>query len=649
MSELLADKTSFHPALEAIFAFTYPNLRDVTLPRAIPRPPLAFHDRHIDPSLSLKSVKFLDFSVVDYLSLLCADEIMAFVQKAGSIQIPRDLIPDPPARSSTCIHQKLNGNPFSSSKPPTRPPDFYDLFRTEAALSLVGEAGMEQIQPPLDDDMVAELKYLGGKHPKIAVYEMFAFSEPAMKLIREMGPQIPFKWKISSTQGYSIGPSLREYPIDAATGLWSKIVSTASAKKLPRSKGRERKSPLAFSEPAAVRRPGKGATVRTAHLIGTRQRPYRPEEAAHLQHFVVSKAWSRAVQNDATFIFFHCGKYERIGFRHRKTQTLYLSELIDPFVQEYYGKMQIGLQLAIAKDLLERREIEKRPSSKKRPAESDTNPSKKRQKASEDIPEIDSNPSTALVEETLGSRHLALFSLDYDVFRSPTPSSFIRVTSFVDPFTFRPVPKKLKAKASYAASDYFSLSIWQYLASGAIGTVHRASATFKSVSRTYQYSDLAVKLAFTEANQDDLRYEYAMYRHLAQIGFTEHILRVYGLLQDAETGVLAIVMDYGGPCLASREVEESEVIPCTEEEKIAFSDALKKLHLAGVIHGDIRSNNLLVDSSTSKVYFIDFDCAGVHPTPENFEYEKNVLAVLLGCYDTDESVGDYSDVGSFTP
>ena len=67
-----------------------------------------------------------------------------------------------------------------------------------------------------------------------------------------------------------------------------------------------------------------------------------------------------------------------------------------------------------------------------------------------------------------------------------------------------------------------------------------------SGSRTFKYSDLVVKLAFTEENQEKLRHEYTIYRHLAAIGFTENILRVYGLFQDAETGVLAIVMDYGG-------------------------------------------------------------------------------------------------------
>ncbi|KIM39071.1 hypothetical protein M413DRAFT_29639 [Hebeloma cylindrosporum] len=614
MSVILADsETGFHRALQAVFAFNYPSFIDVTVPSAIPCPPLEFHDRHIDASLSLKCVKYLDFSLADYLSSLCEDEMLTFLGKGKAIRIPHQFMSNlPPPRkllrdafdvasyhvkyttalttslaSQLCLHPSKSLHAAQPSLA-TGASDFHDIFRAETGLCIVSNE---------DGDIPSELNTLDEtqEHPEIAIYEC----------------------------------------------LWSKIASTASAKKLPLSKGRERKSPLASSKPTTARKPGKGATVRTAHLIGTRHRPYRPEEAAHLQRFVVSKAWSRAVQNDATFIVFHCGKYERIGFRHRKTQTLYLSELIDPSVQECYGKMQIGLQIAILKDLLNRGEIENRQppeekepvsSSKKRPAESDISPNKKRRKTCitrEKVPEIDSNPSSSLVEETLGSRHLALFNLDYDVFRSPTPSSFIRVTSFADPSTLLPPPTELKTKASYTASNYFSLSIEQHLASGSIGIVHRASATFKSGSRTYKYSNLAVKLAFTEENQRKLRYEYGIYRHLAHHGVTENILRVYGLFQDAETGVLAIVMDYGGTSLVNRKVKGS-AISCSEEEKFAFSEALKKLHAAGVLHGDIESQNLLIDSCNN-VYFIDFHSASLYPEQRFFESEKETLEVLLGC------------------
>src|SRR6266550_7376382 len=62
---------------------------------------------------------------------------------------------------------------------------------------------------------------------------------------------------------------------------------------------------------------------------------------------------------DTTFIIFHCGKYERIGVRHRATGTLFLSNLI--YVHSCrnpgYGKIQAGLYLLIIKDAMERARV----------------------------------------------------------------------------------------------------------------------------------------------------------------------------------------------------------------------------------------------------------------------------------------------------
>ena len=59
---------------------------------------------------------------------------------------------------------------------------------------------------------------------------------------------------------------------------------------------------------------------------------------------------------DVTFIIFHCGSYERIGFRHRDSQTLFLSDLIDvPGGSDpAYGKLQVGVYMVVLRDVLDR-------------------------------------------------------------------------------------------------------------------------------------------------------------------------------------------------------------------------------------------------------------------------------------------------------
>lgn len=59
---------------------------------------------------------------------------------------------------------------------------------------------------------------------------------------------------------------------------------------------------------------------------------------------------------DTTLVVFHCGTLERIGIRHRQTQTLYLSDVIDVHAckDPAYGKLHVGLYLAALEDALDR-------------------------------------------------------------------------------------------------------------------------------------------------------------------------------------------------------------------------------------------------------------------------------------------------------
>lgn len=51
-----------------------------------------------------------------------------------------------------------------------------------------------------------------------------------------------------------------------------------------------------------------------------------------------------------------CGNFERIGIRHRKTQTLYLSPLIDVsnIKNPAYGKLQLGVYISAIQEAIDR-------------------------------------------------------------------------------------------------------------------------------------------------------------------------------------------------------------------------------------------------------------------------------------------------------
>jgi hypothetical protein len=62
------------------------------------------------------------------------------------------------------------------------------------------------------------------------------------------------------------------------------------------------------------------------------------------------------VQIDGTIIVIQSGNHEFIGIRHRETQTLYISDLIEPPTckEPSYGKLHVGLYIAAIQDLMDR-------------------------------------------------------------------------------------------------------------------------------------------------------------------------------------------------------------------------------------------------------------------------------------------------------
>jgi hypothetical protein len=94
----------------------------------------------------------------------------------------------------------------------------------------------------------------------------------------------------------------------------------------------------------------------------------------------------------------HCGRYERIGIRHRASQSLYLSGLIDTVNNRdpRYRKIQVALYSFIIQDVLERYELATTPKTagSKRPAakEPPSSHPPKRRKTSPDST-VSENPS----------------------------------------------------------------------------------------------------------------------------------------------------------------------------------------------------------------------------------------------------------------
>ncbi|KAJ7648303.1 hypothetical protein DFH06DRAFT_1423851 [Mycena polygramma] len=69
---------------------------------------------------------------------------------------------------------------------------------------------------------------------------------------------------------------------------------------------------------------------------------------------LVQQTWAEGVRVDATFVIFHAGNFEVIGFRSRSEQTLYISDIIFAPTQPQYGQIETGLFIAIFREAKER-------------------------------------------------------------------------------------------------------------------------------------------------------------------------------------------------------------------------------------------------------------------------------------------------------
>src|SRR5256885_13610204 len=79
----------------------------------------------------------------------------------------------------------------------------------------------------------------------------------------------------------------------------------------------------------------------------------------------------------------------------------------------------------------------------------------------------------------------------------------------------------------------------------------------------------------------------------------------------------------------------------TERQRVMGLLALKAIHDRGVLHNDIREENILLDDTNNVVYLIDFGMASYHCDAEKsrlFDEEKRKLTRLLDHYTLLDSV-----------
>ncbi|KAG6907643.1 hypothetical protein DXG01_008093 [Tephrocybe rancida] len=356
-----------------------------------------------------------------------------------------------------------------------------------------------------------------------------------------------------------------------------------------------------------------------------------------LQH-----AWARAIEIDATFIVINCANHERIGFRHRESQTLFLSEVIDitKCSEPTYTKLHLGLYISIIEDTLDRtRQVMDKAAAlapPDAPAETPPQVSAKKRKREDDEPPINKKRPrtraclakntarkqavrTALqdISEEVQGRRMALVRVQYLQYNSPAPACFMVKSDSV-----------AIDKNEHDPHQYFFLTLTSPLGDGSTGHAH--SATLELLGRDGKvrtFSNAVVKLAKGLRQLRHMQNEYEVYLHLQKSG-VHGIPHLFGLYHDFETDTSALVMSSVGEGLWHRPLKRSGHIRVSPAEREGFIEILKSIHAAGVRHRDVRVLNMAVKDDGA-VSIFDFDMAMMDASEASREREMAHLIALL--------------------
>ena len=278
------------------------------------------------------------------------------------------------------------------------------------------------------------------------------------------------------------------------------------------------------------------------------------------------------------------GNYEYIGIRHRKTQTLYLSDLIKPPTcsNPCYGKLHVGICMAAIQDAMDRA-----IQSASKPQSADTEgPTDNEEDGYDDRGEGSSGgghrgnrggrgrsnrggrgtakkttnmtvqvcPSTShdiidpidlKCKETYclaNCRKIAALYLRYGIYDSPNPATFVRSS-----LSLRAPPMTCSC---YNLEECLTIVLTSEIGHGGIGIVLRGTLQVEASTR-HGLLDVAVKLAITGQQREALWNEYTVYGRLKMEGVDAGITTPIGFFEDVDGGASALVMPYAGIPLAT--------------------------------------------------------------------------------------------------
>ncbi|TFK67766.1 hypothetical protein BDN72DRAFT_960747 [Pluteus cervinus] len=600
--------------------------------------PFDFYDRHMAPSLSLKHVK-VDSTIPASLAA-AIDATLSDLRSGGyeSLPVTSDTVGDfiPPAyqnrvydtatADSLASRYQITVGQFATAfvsrwvVHPTAPAYYSTLEFSRRRSDLPtyhGEYvhwchslrfrpfGVQRVEvmSVISDQLTHALRSLEGKD--LVIYQFYTMSAEMEQIFKDMdslGAFLPSaEYRTSGLVDSKMTPSPR--PCDASDAHWSLDHCCVQS----------------TEENAVIQRIGCERVKPRLSDTQTKFDEMDSQTAAGLCYH----AWHRAVKEDATIIVFHCGNYERIGIRHRATQTLVLSELIEVSKRQEpaYGKIHMGLMLAAVTDALNRHGQSYHPqpakvlsTGKRSQACIDDDPNlrrSKRQKAKAQMARLPKTTISLAKDEKIfwiafSKCSIALVYMNFDSLGSSIPAACLRHGG---PLSRYGVESGTSTwQESYEPLECCSLMVDSDLTRGGTGRIHSAKLEIKMADGTTLSKDVIVKTAVDRHLRKRVRREYDTYRHLWEHK-VNRIPMVYGLFEDPDDMVTILVIEKFKMTFRDREPLDLEgrgmLLSVTRSERSLCLATVRAMHKAGVAHLDLRAENIMVGNDGLPV-IIDF-------------------------------------------
>ncbi|KAG6847111.1 hypothetical protein H0H93_010055, partial [Arthromyces matolae] len=403
----------------------------------------------------------------------------------------------------------------------------------------------------MDEGLCEMIDALNERYESLAWWETFYLDEEIKGLFEEfdnIASAGEFNGSCSTT-GFGSPPAGNVHvPPDASNTPWITSISSSGVQS---TSGDQLDTPMVSGNPSRLKTSNAIPAASLASLPhrSKEQRKKQPPETPTVQKLnddsapwpevqlknqrpqqlilFILRAWGQSVNDDTTFMIFRCGNYERIGFRHRESQTLFMSSLIDiPNCNPTYNRIHTGLYISIIQDALdrltqERSASEAKPRKRKRKRDScDAGvPSRLYKTRSRALKDVEEAHNFELLKQQVLARPLALITLRFGNYNSIAPGAFLRSGA--------------SKHSSYGPDEYISLVLTSKIGYGAIGTIYLAHMELLVESRA-RSTTVVVKVASQEKDIEHLQHEYSIYEHLSRHGVVEGIPFVFGLFKDTE-------------------------------------------------------------------------------------------------------------------